>query len=528
MKWPRWTACLVAVLALLTACTAPTQPTPTPTTSVTASASSDINALPRDRIADGGLVRVPLAALPTHWNPWHSLGATTDAERVRGPLSQSAFTFDSAGRATANPAYLAEVHVTHEPTTRVTLTLNPNAVWNDGAAITASDWIATWKALGGDPAFTVTDDRGWRGVASVTQGSDAHHVVVEYAGVEPDWSRPLAAGPARADSVADAATFNAGWPTYQAGWFTGPFVLGHLDRTQGVVTLDRNPRWWGDQPKLDHVVFRTIQSQALSAAFGHNEFDWLDVSAAPDQLKRVRTSADTTVRVAPGTSGRLLRLDTSGVLVDKALRTALLRALDRSGVASADLPDVPVPTWSNHLLLTNQPGYVDQAVSTGLVHDRTAAAQALTQAGWPIVDGHRTKDGRPLTLTMTIPSTDAWARAEYAAIEASLADLGVTLQATTDPGDLVPVTVDIDAYPLAGVRAITEPTASDLVGRIAAETDQVRRADLAAQLGRLLWEQAASVPLHQSPQVVAVRNGLANLGAPGYATTAWQDVGWAR
>ena len=531
MPWPRWIVWLVALVGLLAGCTAPLQTPSSPSASAAASAWADTNAMARGAIGEGGLVRVPLAALPTAWNPWHARGATTDAQRVRSPLSEGAFLFDAAGRPTPNPAFRAGVQGVHDPATTVTLALDARAVWSDGASITAADWVATWQALGGrDPADQMGSDQGWRGVADVRAGSSPYEVVVRFDGVQPDWSRPLAAGPARAESVRDAATFNSAWPEYRPGWFAGPFVLAHLDRGQGIVTLDRNPLWWGEPPLLDHVVFRTIQPEALAAAFQHNEFDWVELGS-PVRLAQVTTIADATIRTAPGTRGRLLRLDTRGVLADAGLRTALLRAVDRAALARADLSDLTAtPTlWANHLLLTNQPGYVDQAVATGLGRDQTAAARALSAAGWQLSDGRRVRDGQSLVLTMATPEGDAWARAEFDVLASLLADLGVTLASTTTAAaDLVGETVAFDRYPLAAVGAPADPALAGLARQVESETDAVRRADLAAQLSRAMWSDAATIPLHQPPQVVATRNGLANLGARGFASVRWSDVGWER
>lgn len=533
MKWPRWVALVVAFLALAVGCTAsPPTPRPSPTATLPATARADTNPQPRSRVGDGGMVRIPLAALPLAWNPWHPRGGAPESVAVRGPLSAPAFTFDAAGRPSPNPDYVTTATVTHTGHTRVVLALNERAVWSDGAEITATDWIATWQALRGtEPGYQVADDRGWREVTAVTQGTSKHQVVVEYAGVHPDWPRPLADGAARAESVRDAATFNGGWPEYQAGWFSGPFVVSHVDRAQAVITLDANPLWWGDRPKLEHVVFRRIQPEALAAAFQHNEFDVLNISS-PAQLTQARASADVAIRQAPGTSGRLLRVGTTGVLADEGLRVALLRALDRTAIAAAavgTVSDSPVP-WGNQLLLANQPGYVDQSIATGLGHDRAAAADRFSRAGWPLVEGHRSRDGTRLALTMAVPADDPWARAEFGVIAATLADLGVTLtQATGDAvPDLVPETVAIGAFPLASVRSFDDPTLADLTGRVASEVDAVRRSDLAAQLSRRLWERVATIPLYQPPQTMALRNGLANLGPNGFATVRWQDVGWAR
>ena len=76
------------------------------------------------------------------------------------------------------------------------------------------------------------------------------------------------------------------------------------------------------------------------------------------------------------------------------------------------------------------------------------------------------------------------------------------------------------------VAAASDPGLSDYVTRIDTETDIVRRADQASQLARLLWQSVDTIPLYQTPELVAVRTGLANVGADGYATTTWEDVGW--
>ncbi len=529
MTWPRRVAVLVTLAALVAGCSPPV-PQPGPTTPVVAAtAPTDDNAAGRERVADGGILRLPLTALPAAWNPWTPAGRTPDATAVRGPLSAPAFWFDAAGRPSPNPDYLAHVDVRHEGHTVVTLRLHARAVWADGTPITAADWVATFRALT-NPAYRVADDSGWSGVSDVAAGASDHEVVVTYATVQPDWAQPLAAGAARAASVADAATFNAGWPAYRRGWFSGPFVVAHIDATQGVVTLDPNPQWWGEQPKLAHVTFRTIQPEAATAAFGHNEFDALAVGTDADRLQRLRGVADTAIRTAPGTTGRLIRLDTHGRLSDPALRLALVRALDRGKLAAADvggLVDQPL-VWGSHLELTNQPGYVDQALATGVGYDRAAASESLTKAGWPLVDGRRVKDDRPLELTMTTPADDPWARGEFTTASAALSEVGIALTAVASGGDLTPATVAFGRFPFAGVRSMTDAALGDLPARVSTETDAVRRADLAAQLDRHLWLSATAIPVFQVPQVVAVRAGLANVGASGFGTVRWQDVGFLR
>lgn len=520
----------LGVLAmLLVACSAP-PPAPDPTTTpVAADAELDINAQPRERLRDGGLARLPLVSLPTQWNPRHPDAAEASTQRLLAVLSPSHFTLDAAGRPSANPDFVSGVDVQHGESTVVTLDLVDGAVWGDGGPVTAADWVAAWQVGSGQVAGAhVLDTAGWERVKEVRAGDSPRQVVITYAGIVPDWAEPLVAGPARAASTASAEAFS--WGTPDKRHYAGPFLVAHVDKTQGLVTLERNPRWWGDQPKLERIMFRTVQAQAVAAAFQHNELDVWETGTSSDRLQQTRAASDTTLRSAPGRSGRALHVSRSGVLADVAVRRALLLALDRTLVGPHDLADVTKPprTWSSNLLLPTQPGYVDQARATGLGGDPDQAAKALDEAGWALESRVRVKDGQPLELTFRAERDDELATSEFIVLADQLARVGVRLRAVPGDADLVPVTVRVSAFPLARLpeEMASAPGASDLVARVGAEVDPVRRADQASQLARLLWQEVVEIPLYQVPQFVAVRNGLANLGAPGFATTDWEDVGW--
>ncbi|MFP5417320.1 MAG: ABC transporter substrate-binding protein [Actinomycetes bacterium] len=531
MSRRRLAACLgVALAALVAGCTAQPEPTPSATQPVAANAQSDVNPMPRGQVRDGGLPRFPLAALPTQWNPRHPAAPTDGVLDLFQPLAPAHFSLDAAGRAAGNPDFVASAQASHQGPTVVTLALNPSAVWGDGQPITADDWVATWRAATGQVAgVSLASTAGWDRVAAVRAGSSATEVVVTYRGIDPDWAEALAAGPVRAASVANGAAFS--WDEPNSAYLAGPFVVAHLDPVQGLVTLEPNPRWWGDPPKLERLMFRTVQPESLAASFQHNELDVWETGVSNARLQQARAAADTAVRIAPGTAGRTLRLATDGILADTALRRAVLLALDRDGVAQEALGHtVRAPlTWSNGLVLPTQPGYVDQARATGLGYDRSQAAQVLEGTGWTAASGTRTKDGRALTLTFSSSPDDPLAASELASLTTQLADVGVVLTPTQADADLTALTVPVSAFPLAHLpaAALTDPALADPVHRVATEVDAVRRADQASQLARLLWQNVTEIPLYQSPQFVAVRNGVANLGAPGYATTHWEDVGWS-
>lgn len=519
---------LLGLSLALAGCTAPTEPTPTPQRTVPADARGDVNAQPRDRVRDGGLLRLPLQELPRQWNPRHP-DAGDDDRAATAPLAPPHFVLDAAGRAEPNPDFITQATPQHDGHTVVTLRLNPRAVWGDGAPVTAADWVATWSASRDGRPGAALPGHGWEHVEQVAQGAGAHEVVVTYRTVRPDWAEPLVAGPLPASVAGDAAPLS--WAEASPGHYAGPFVLAHVDDVQGVVTLERNPRWWGDAPKLERVMFRTVRPEAVAAAFQHNELDVWQPGPSSERLQQTRAAADTTLRGAPGTSGRTLRLDADGLLADEAVRRALLLGLDRSAVARTTLdPATPVPPpWSNPLLLPTQPGYADQARATGLEHDPSQAAKLLDDAGWTLASGRRNKDGQPLRLTYLNRGDDPLAAREFRALTQQWQTLGVTLSAVSTDADVTPASVPVSAFPLAHLpeSAVRTAASDELRQRIAVEVDPVRRADQASQLARQVWQSVQELPLHQMPQYVAVRNGVANLGAPGYATPAWEDIGWS-
>lgn len=62
----------------------------------------------------------------------------------------------------------------------------------------------------------------------------------------------------------------------------GPFRLKAADRKAGTVTLDRNPRWWGQSAKLDQIVLKAVPraDRVTALAAGKLDLAEIDRSAA--------------------------------------------------------------------------------------------------------------------------------------------------------------------------------------------------------------------------------------------------------
>lgn len=517
MKLRRALASVLAIGVLGTGCVGSPPTDPAVVQPPTTSASPVLPVTDPARLNSGGELRAVVPSLPTTWNPWHPDASDPAYQNLLDPLRSRAFLLDAAGVAQADPDHIANVDVEHGSATTVRLTLNPKAVWGDGTPVTARDWIATQQAFGEQKL--AKDARGWDRVAKVTAGASDNEVVIQYSGVDPDWVQPLIDGPARSENVASSKAFEEA--KFRADWVAGPFVVKHIDTLTGVVTFNRNPHWWGSEPRLSHLRFRTLPYEATASSFGSDELDWLPLGLDQDAAQRVKTATDAAVQSPQGTSGRELVFGDAKVLKDIQIRRALMQAIDPIAVAKAGLPeaDGEVKRWANPLLLPNQPGYTDQSVATGQGYDPAAAREGLANASW---------FG---SLTITVPENDSRAEAEASEIAKQLADVGVTLTTTSKDGDLSLRSREISPFPFVGLAdrvAGSDPNARAVAERIASETEPVRRADLAAQVARTMWLRAETLPLYAEPKMVAIKNRLANLDAPGYTLLQWENVGWAR
>ncbi|MFI1199314.1 ABC transporter family substrate-binding protein [Streptomyces sp. NPDC020883] len=67
-----------------------------------------------------------------------------------------------------------------------------------------------------------------------------------------------------------------------------------------------------------------------------------------------------------------------------------------------------------------------------------------------------------------------------------------------------------------------------LFDQAAAELDPDAARTLVAQADARIWAAAGSIPLYQRPELVATRKSLANIGAFGFATPRFQDIGYRK
>lgn len=546
----------VVMAGTLPACTK--TPTPTTTqTSTTPTPTAANNPQAREALSDGGTLRIAMASLPISWNPYAANGPRTDPDSVAGPMVPRYFVFDASGVGSANPDYLSGASIANSNTV-VTLTLNPRARWGDGLAITATDFIATWKALNGARRdFQARSTWGWSSISSVAAGADQYQVVLTFSAPFPEWQQLLATGPLRAESAVSAKVFNTGWASPNAAWFAGPYAASTVDVTQGLVTLKPSTTWWGDKPKLDSITYRVIEQQAWLTAYQNNELDIVPVAADRVSLGKAQAAASTTIRNGYSLTYRQLVLATGRTPTDDlAVRQAIVMGIDRKAVGATRYGDLgwAARSLDSAVFLTQQAGYVNTAMSTGVTYDQAAAAYLLESGGWVIPRDQkvRAKAGTLLQISIGYPATDTAARTEAESIASSLSAVGFgvdiievpaaewaaragagefTIYCSDATGSHLPLTALQHNYATGGsnnVSGFSSPTVDQLIAQAHSAATPIRQQDYAAQADRIIWTQTLRVPMYQLPGLVATKTRLANLGANGFGTSLWQNVGWMR
>ncbi|MXM65164.1 ABC transporter family substrate-binding protein [Streptomyces sp. HUCO-GS316] len=372
-------------------------------------AGQDIAPAARDLIADGGTLRWAVDAVPETLNTFQA-DADATTTRVAQAVLPSMYRLDVNGRPQRNADYLESAKVVEtEPKQVVLYKLNQQAVWSDGREIGAADFAAQWRALSGkDSAYWTARNAGYDRIQKIERGANDLEVKVTFARPYADW-RSLFSPLYPKEVMGTPDSFNDG-ARRKLKITAGPFAVKKVDHKAERITLVRNPRWWGHEPKLSEIVLRAVPRDERAAALAAGAVDLaeIDPSAARSIALAGRAGGKGTGTPLQGSGSdekaatrddalqgyevrkslepahtQLALNGSTGPLADERVRRAVARALDRGELAQAvlkplGLPAVPV---GSHLALSGQAAYADNSGALG--DQNTAEAQALlADAGW--------------------------------------------------------------------------------------------------------------------------------------------------
>jgi peptide/nickel transport system substrate-binding protein len=556
---------LVAALGLLsTACAGGGSSKEGGQTTGGSATANDINRVDRDALPDGGTLRWSITGMPANYNSGELDGTNVDTSAVMGALLPAMFDFDAKAEPTVNRDYLESAEVTAtDPKQVVTYKINPKATWDDGTPITWVDFEAQWKARNGtNAAYRISSANGYEHIESVVRGADDREVIVTYRQPFVDW-KGLFGFLYPASMNSDPAIFNDGWkekPLTTAG----PFRLEAIDQTGQSITVVRNDKWWGNRAKLDRIVYRVIAADAEIDALVNNEIDFMDIGPDVNKFERARQAAGITIRKAGGPNFRHITINgASEILKDQKVRKALALAINREQIAKTLLGPLGVEPkpLQNHIFMANQKGYKENAGALA-THDVEEARRLLDEAGWKVEGDVRKKDGKPLVVRFVIPSQVASSLQESNLVMAMLKEVNARVDIVTVPSPdffdkhITPGNYDFTVFswigtalPISSAKSIYalpkprpdgtldvqqnyartgSPEIDALFDQAATTIDEQKAVDLANQADALIWDQVHSLTLYQRPELIAARSNLANFGAFGFATTRFEDIGFAK
>lgn len=531
----------------------PTGPTETPES--LSSRTPEYNPQPYENIRDGGTLTTALPEISPQFNPFQA-DMTLYSRTVWNWYNPVIVTFTPEGEPQFNPDFVTDAREENvDGNTRITYTLNPQARFNDGTPFDWRVFEALWTAASGrNPAYLVNSNDGYDRIASVTPGADDRQAVVTFDGVNVWWEglfnnvlHPAALAP---------DVFNQGYiNTPHPEWGAGPYTVERFDQQAGTISFTRNPNWWGSPGKLDTRTYLTMEASASINAFRNGEIDATGVSTH-DRLVQVQDMPGIEIRRSTTAAIFLFTLNSqSPVLSDPQVRKAVFQAIDRvqlGEIAFQGLGYREDPPGSFNALPFQE--HYEDNFSKLVTFDPAAAGTALDAAGWVSgPDGIRARDGQPLRFTYVQTGDSPTSRAIASAVAAMLRETGIDLQVRQVPSsDFSRIINNREFDMFANGFQWSDPFGPAYICQLFCSTSSLNRSgtndpalDAEVQAVNTLpteEEQYAKareielralgtygiMPVHNGPTIVAVKQGLANVGAGLFFSALPQNVGWQK
>jgi peptide/nickel transport system substrate-binding protein len=384
-------------------------------------------------IVTGGEASVPVPTLME--GPQAAISNYDIADQLFLRLAELGPTLMTAGDRAFEPA-LARSWTRRDSLT-LAFDLDPRATWQDGVPVTAKDVVFTFGRAR-DPAIAPGLARQLRHIASVTAGGD-RRVVIRFTHyyAEQLYDAVFHVAPLPAHLLASLPPNSlASSPFVQAPVGSGPYRW--VRRVPGqFVELAANERFFLGAPAIRRVFFRfAADADARLNMVLSGEADAMDNIPPPrSNVARVAGRKDLRVITVPSsTVGFVLfnqrdpddRERPHPILADSAVRRAIGLALDRRLMVRAtfgNAADVPYGPASPIL-------WIRHGAPSPRGPNVREARRLLAAAGWADHDGDEVLDreGRPLSLRISMPNTSAIRQQFALQIQEQLRQVGIRIE----------------------------------------------------------------------------------------------------
>ena len=224
----------------------------------------------------------------------------------------------------------------------------PEAQWSDGTPITAADYQYLWTSIINNPG--TVNPAGYRAITQIRSTGGGKVVEVDFSSRYANWrglfNNLLPSHLLRSEDF--ITVLKSGFPAS-----AGIFTMRDYDRNRGMITLNRNDRFWGKEPaRVEILTFREIRSVAQGVELLENgQISFMDVNPqetsaqafglVPDTQTRVETDNYALEVIANVHLSQQLRKELRSVIDPKLMaQVAYGRRTDLEVVDKEDKPQV--------------------------------------------------------------------------------------------------------------------------------------------------------------------------------------------
>jgi peptide/nickel transport system substrate-binding protein len=462
----------------------------------------------------------------------------------------------------------------------ITYKINPKAVWSDGTQITAKDFTYTWQSqkssdpkAGGCAALLSTT--GYDQIASVESADNDKTVSVTMTKPFSDWKNLF--NPIYPQHVLDKGSPTANCQAITKGWPTagglpvasGPFLLekAGIDINKKIMTMTKNPKWWGTPSKLDRIIIQSIGNDpsVSVSALRNNEVQMVYPQPQLDLVKQIKTlEPAVTAQTNFGLSFEHLDMNTKDqFLAIKQVRQAFAWGLNRPDIVAKTVGqfDARAQVLNNRLFVNNQPQYQDNSGGQYATQNVQKAQQLLESAGFSKgSDGIYQKGGKRLSFQIMTTQNNPLRSNTIDVIVQQEKQVGIEikkfLNADIFDGPEKPTSLSGGQFQIALFAWVASPFVSpnqsiyaspkgDAIGQnytragdpradqaldqLNVATDDAQVKQLGNQVDKYLWDDMYTVPLYQKPTFLAFNSNYTGItdNATQYGPT-WDATSMAR
>ena len=489
-------------------------------------------------------------------------------QEIMNMVWPQAFIVNNKLQPVLNHQFLESATVTGSSPQTVVYKINPKAAWSDGTPITADDFIYNWQAQSGNSAYSdignqpydAASTAGYSQIQSV-QGSDPSSGAACDPGTTANRNVGLCPNgrtvtvtfkPAFADWRSLFANIVPAHVARTVGWntgFTGPtqVVSGSWFEMQSAndqaVVLVRNPHYWGTPARLNKLVFQFFSDDAqLVPALQNKEIDIFNPSTV--SLNIVQTAdqvPNTTTATLPGLQFEHIDFNqTDPYLAKLQVREAIAHGVNRQSIIARTVGQIEkgITPLGSRMLVPTQKGYK----GTSYAYDPSQSVNLLKEAGFKKgSDGYFQPTSGPLKgkdLAFTIQSTSGnRIRSQTEVLfQAQMKSIGIKINIQNVDANTFGTNIPNGDYQITEFSWYNTPFVSgnqpiycsytdaancdsNWTHSANAHVDQLMAAGSSApsqsqenedynKADAILWQNAVTLPLYQTPQFFDWSNNL--------------------